>query len=124
MSFAVKTVLDHLEEYRSVCAACQVFGPKVSVGCESLHRWVLQAQLDASQRPGARSAERQRIKDLEREVRDLKAASAFFASGSSTRAAADLRVYRPDAAPWFSGQVDLLRAHRTGCGSRPCTYRN
>jgi transposase-like protein len=46
----------------------------------------LQAQVDDNQRPGITSAEQQRIKDLEREVRDLKeaneilkAASAFFA---------------------------------------------
>jgi transposase len=72
---AVKTVLDHLDEYRSVYAACQVIGPKVGVGCESLRRWVLQTQVDASQRPGATSAEQQRIKELEREVRDLKVAN-------------------------------------------------
>jgi transposase len=74
---AVKMVLDHLDEYRSVYAACQVIGPKVGVGAESLRRWVLQAQVDASQRPGASAttAEQQRIKDLEREVRDLKEAN-------------------------------------------------
>jgi transposase-like protein len=83
---AVKMVLDHLDEYRSVYAACQVIGPKVGVGCESLRRWVLQAQIDDHQRPGAKTPELQRIKELEREVRDLKeaneilkAASAFFA---------------------------------------------
>src|SRR3954454_21005854 len=83
---AVKMVLDHLDEYRSVYAACQAIGPKVGVGAESLRRWVLQAQVDGAQRPGATTAEQQRIKDLEREVRDLKeaneilkAASIFFA---------------------------------------------
>ena len=47
---------------------------------------MLQAQVDATQRPVATTAEQQRIKDLEREVRDLKeaneilkAASIFFA---------------------------------------------
>jgi len=49
---AVKMVLDHLREYRSVSAACQSIGPKVGVGTESLRRWVLQAQVDAAQRPG------------------------------------------------------------------------
>ena len=39
---AVKMVLDHLDEYRSVYAACQAIGPKVGVGAESLRRWVLQ----------------------------------------------------------------------------------
>ena len=83
---AVKMVLDHLGEYRSVYAACQAIGPKVGVGVESLRRWVLQAQVDTAERPGVTSAEAQRIKDLEREVRDLreaneilKAASIFFA---------------------------------------------
>ena len=79
-------VPDHLDEYRSVYAACQAIGPRVGVGAESLRRWTLQAQVDDNQRPGITSAEQQRIKDLEREVRDLKeaneilkAASAFFA---------------------------------------------
>jgi transposase len=36
---AVKMVLDHLSEYRSVYAACQAIGPKVGVGAESLRRW-------------------------------------------------------------------------------------
>ena len=37
---AVKMVLDHLREYRSVSAACQSIGPNVGVGTESLRRWV------------------------------------------------------------------------------------
>ena len=48
--------------------------------------WVLQAQVDAEQRPGVTTAEQQRIRELERENRDLKeaneilkAASIFFA---------------------------------------------
>ena len=49
---AVKMVLDHLREYRSVYAACQPIGPKVGVGTESLRRWVLRAQVEAAQRPG------------------------------------------------------------------------
>jgi transposase len=83
---AVKMVLDHLVEYRSVYAACQVIGPKVGVGPESLRKWALQAQLDAQQNPGSTTAEQQRNKELERENRDLKeaneilkAASIFFA---------------------------------------------
>ena len=49
---AVKMVLDHLQEYRSVSAACQSIGPNVGVGTESLRRWVLQAQVEAAQRHG------------------------------------------------------------------------
>jgi transposase len=74
---AVKMVLDHLDEYRSVYAACQAIGPKVGVGPESLCRSTLQAQISASQRPGATTGE-QRIKDLEREVQDLREAVAIL----------------------------------------------
>ena len=49
---AVKMVLDHLQEYRPVSAACQSIGPKVGVGTESLRRWVLQAQGEPAQRHG------------------------------------------------------------------------
>jgi transposase len=78
---AVRMVLDHLDEYRSLDAACQAIGPKVGVGAESLRRWTFQAQLDANQRPGATSAEQQRIKELEREVRDLKEANEILRPG-------------------------------------------
>jgi transposase-like protein len=49
---AVKMVLDHLQEYRSVSAACQSIGPNVGVGTASLRRWVLRAQVEAAQRHG------------------------------------------------------------------------
>jgi transposase-like protein len=49
---AVKMVLDRLDEYRSVYAACQAIGPKVGVGVESLRQWTVQAQIDAQQAPG------------------------------------------------------------------------
>ena len=63
---AVKMVLDHLDEYRSVYAACRAIGPKVGVGAESLRRWVLQAQIDAAQRPGAARAERRNPLETDR----------------------------------------------------------
>ena len=80
---AVKMVLDHLDEYRSVYAACQAIGGR---GC----RVVTAVDAAGSDRhpagPGPTPTVRQRIKDLEREVRDLKeaneilkAASIFFA---------------------------------------------
>src|SRR4029077_897263 len=82
---AVKMVLDHLDEYRSVYAACRAIGPKVGVGAESLRRGVLQAQVDASARPGVTTVEQQRIRDpgrggpgLKGANQNLKAASIFF----------------------------------------------
>ena len=77
---AVKMVLDHLDEYSSVYAACQAIGP------ESLRTWTKQAQIDTGKAPGVTTAEQQQIKELQRENRDLKeaneilkAASIFFA---------------------------------------------
>jgi transposase-like protein len=58
---AVRMVLDHLGEYDSVFAACSAIGPKLNIGRESLRRWVLQAQIDADERPGVTSAEQARI---------------------------------------------------------------
>lgn len=72
---AVRMVLDHLDEYRSVYSACQVIGPKLGIGAESLRNWTKQAQIDANEVPGATSTEPQRIKDLERENRELKEAN-------------------------------------------------
>ena len=83
---AVRMVLDHLTEYGSVYLACKAIGPKVGVGVEPLRRWVKQALVDTGEQPGTTTSEKARIKELEREVRDLqeaneilKAASIFFA---------------------------------------------
>jgi transposase-like protein len=79
---AVKMVLDHLHEYNSLYAACQAIGPKLGIGAESLRVWTKQAQVDGYQVPGSTSAEQQRIKDLERENRDLKEVNAILKSAS------------------------------------------
>lgn len=84
---AVRMVLDHLAEYESTYLACKAIGPKVGVGVESLRRWVVEAQAAGpGGEPSPTTSERARIKELEREVRDLqeanevlKAASIFFA---------------------------------------------
>jgi transposase len=73
---AVELVLVHLDEYASVYAACQAIGAEVGVGVESLCRWTLQAQFAAHQRADT-TTEQRRIKDLEREVQDLRDALAI-----------------------------------------------
>jgi transposase len=59
---------------------------QLDIGVESLRSWVKQHEIDQGARPGTKSAEAQRIKELEQEVRELrraneilKSASAFFA---------------------------------------------
>jgi transposase-like protein len=98
-------VLDHLDEYRSVYAACVAIGPKVGVGVESLRRWVLQAQVDDSARPGittpsnTASATLSEKYEISRRPTRFSRRPRFSSRGSSTRAAADLRIRRPDAGP-------------------------
>jgi transposase len=59
---------------------------QLGVGSESLRSWVKQADIDGGKRPGVTTEDSARIKELEREVAELrrtneilKAASAFFA---------------------------------------------
>ena len=66
--------------------------PKIGCVPQTLHTWVKQQEIDAGQRDGVSTAEAQRIKDLERENRELrkaneilKLASAFFAQAELDR---------------------------------------
>ena len=83
---AVKMVFEHRDEYESQWSAITSIAQKFGMTSETLGSWVSQAEVDDGQRPGTTTAETQRIKELERENRELrraneilKAASAFFA---------------------------------------------
>ncbi len=82
---AVRMVFDHQHEYPSQWKAIESIAKKLNVNHETLRLWVRRAETDAGQRPGLTTDERARIKELERENRELrrandilKAASAFF----------------------------------------------
>ena len=55
---------------------------QLGIGTESLRTWVAQAEIDAGQRPGLGSEERERLKSLEREVRDLRRANEILRSAA------------------------------------------
>jgi len=83
---AVRLVIEHREEYPSEWAAILSIAQKFGMGHETLRKWVRKAEVDDGQRPGVSTDEAQRIKELERENRELrraneilKSASAFFA---------------------------------------------
>ncbi|MBV9173393.1 MAG: transposase [Chloroflexi bacterium] len=83
---AVRMVQEHRDEYPSEWAAITSIAGKLGVGTEALRLWLRRAQIDEGQRPGLTSEERERLRQLERENRELrraneilKAASAFFA---------------------------------------------
>ena len=83
---AVRLVLEHRREYPNEWAAITSIAQKCGMTAETLRKWVRQAEVDEGRRPGLSSEEAARIKELEREVKELrraneilKAASAFFA---------------------------------------------
>ena len=89
---AVRLVFDHAREYDSQWAAMQSIAQKIGCTAETLRHWVRAAERDAGRRPGLTTEERQRIKALERENRELKRtneilrkASAFFAQAEFDR---------------------------------------
>lgn len=83
---AVRLVLEHRGEYETKWAAITSIAEKFGCSAETLRGWVRQAEVDGGARPGTTTADAERIKELERENRELrraneilKAASAFFA---------------------------------------------
>lgn len=83
---AVALVLEHQREYSSLTATVNAIAPKFGMTPETLRVWTKQAQVDHGLRPGQTTDEKARIKELERENRELRraneilrAASAFFA---------------------------------------------
>jgi transposase len=83
---AVRLVLEHHGEYETKWAAITSIAEKFGCSAETLRGWVRQAEVDGGMRSGTTTAEAERIKELERENRELrraneilKAASAFFA---------------------------------------------
>ena len=83
---AIRLVREHREEHPSESAAIQSIAGKLGMTSETLRLWVRRDEVDHGKRPGVTSEERERIRELERENRELrraneilKAASAFFA---------------------------------------------
>jgi transposase len=84
---AVRMVFEHQGEYSSQWKAICAIGEKLGVHQESLRVWVRRAEVDEGRRPGLTTDERARLKELERENRELrraneilKSASVFFAT--------------------------------------------
>ena len=72
---AVRMVEEHREAHASEWAVLQSVAPKLGCTAETLRKWVRQVQRDAGHRPGLTTSERERLKELEREVRELKRAN-------------------------------------------------
>ena len=93
---AVRMVLEHQGSYETQSAEVAAIAPKIGCIPETLKVWVRQAERDSGMRDGATSAERDRIKDLEREVKQLRQANEILRKASAYFAQAELdRPFKP-----------------------------
>ena len=93
---AVRMVQEHRGSYETQNAAVAAIAPKIGCVPETLKVWVRQAERDSGARDGVTSAERDRIKELEREVRQLRQANEILRKASAYFAQAELdRPFKP-----------------------------
>jgi len=85
-------VQEHRSESPSLWAAATSIVPKIGCAPHSLMKWTQRHETDSGTRAGVSSEECERIKALEREVKELrraneilKSASAFFAQAAQGR---------------------------------------
>jgi transposase len=79
---AVRMVFDHQDEYPSQWKAIESISAKLSINHETLRQWVRRAETDAGQCPGLTTDERVRLKELERENRELRRANEILKSAA------------------------------------------
>jgi len=89
---AVRLVQEGRGEYPSLWKAVAAIAPKIGCTPTTLLSWVKRAEIDSGRRPGVTSAERDEIRALQREVKELRRAneilrlaSAFFAQAELDR---------------------------------------
>jgi len=87
---AVRLVLEGGGDHPTQWAAINSVAGKIGCTTETLRKWVRQAERDGGARPGPTSAERERIKALEREVRELRQANEILRKASAYFAQAEL----------------------------------
>jgi len=93
---AVRMVGEHRREHRSEWAAIASIAAKIGCTAQTLSNWVRQAERDHGKRPGATTDDRERLKALERENRELRQANEILRKASAYFAQAELdRRWKP-----------------------------
>ena len=87
---AVRMVFEHQGEHASQWTAIGSIAAKIGCTAETLRGWVRQAERDQGLRAGPTSDDRERIKTLEREVRELRQANEILRKASAYFAQAEL----------------------------------
>ncbi len=87
---AIRMVLEHQGEYSSPSAAIAAIAPKIGCGADTLRKWVKQHEIDIGLEAGVTSADRDRMRELERENKQLRQANEILRKASAFFAAAEL----------------------------------
>ena len=87
---AVRLVREQEDEHPSQWAAIVSVSEKIGCAAETLRKWVRRSERDRGERPGLKSDERERLKALEREVRELRRANEILRKASAYFAQAEL----------------------------------
>jgi transposase-like protein len=87
---AVRLVFESLGDHPSKWAAISSVAGKIGCKAETLRQWLRQAQRDSGTRAGLTTSERDQLKSLEREVRELKRANEILRLASAYFAQAEL----------------------------------
>ena len=84
---AVRLVLDTTERDGERHGVVTRIARQLDIGAETLRTWVRQAEIDQGSRPGLTTEERERLKELEKEVKELRRANEILRSASAFFAA-------------------------------------
>ena len=87
---SVRLVMETAEQHGSQWAAIRSVSEKIGCTPETLRRWVRQTEKDTGVRAGLTTEERERLKQLERENRELKRANEILRKASAFFAQAEL----------------------------------
>jgi transposase len=87
---AVRMVSEHRDQYGSQWAAIESIASKIGCTAQSLSTWVARAEAAADPRKNTALADRERVKQLERENRELKRANEILRTASAYFAQAEL----------------------------------
>ncbi len=108
---AIRMVFEHAHEYPSQWKAIESIAEKLDIHRETLRVWVRRAEVDDGRRPGLTTDERARLKELEREVKELRRANEIPQGG--------VGFLWGGARPPVQALIEFIDAHRQRFGVEP-----